>query len=127
MPKSYYLDDSFLSAALRQVPYASPLAVYLALFTTAPTQAGGGVEVTGGAYARQTVTFGVPVDGVSTNTVDVLFPIATAGWGTLVAFGVYDASSGGNLLYYSMLSSPRAVVITDQPRFAAGQLAATEA
>jgi len=127
MPKTYYLDNSFLSAALRQVPYTSPLAVYVALHTAAPTVGGGGTEVSGGSYARQTVVFSAPVNGQSTNVADVLFPIATVAWGTIVAFGVYDASSGGNLLYFNNLSTPRNVQINDQVRFPAGQLIASEA
>lgn len=127
MPKSYYLDNSFLNAALRQTAYTSPVSVHVALFTVAPTVLGGGTEVVGGAYARQTVTFSAPVNGQSSNTVDVLFPVATVAWGTIVAFGVYDASSGGNLLYFNALSTPRSIEINDQVRFPSGQLLASEA
>lgn len=127
MPKTYFLDNSFLNAALRQVAYTSPVAVYVALFTAAPTVAGGGTEVSGGAYARQTVVFTAPVNGQCSNVADVLFPIATSAWGTIVAFGVYDAASGGNLLYFNNLSTPRNVQINDQVRFPSGQLIASEA
>lgn len=127
MPKTYYLDNSFLNAALRQVAYTSPVAVYVALFTAAPGVGGGGTEVSGGAYARQTVVFSAPVNGQCSNVADVLFPIATAAWGTVTAFGIYDASSGGNLLYFNNLSTPRNVQINDQVRYPAGQLIASEA
>lgn len=127
MPKSYFLDNSFINAALRQTPYTSPLAVYVALFTVAPTAAGGGTEVVGGGYLRQPATFGPPVNGQSVTTADVLYPIATAAWGTIVAFGVYDAALGGNLLYFNSLSSPRNVQINDQVRFPSAQLICSEA
>lgn len=127
MPKTYYLDNAFLNSALRQTPYSSPIATYVALFTTAPTVSGGGTEVTGGGYARQTVTFAAPVNGQTTNTGDVIFPIAAAAWGTITAFGIYDAATGGNLLYFNLLSVPRSVTINDQVRFPVGQLIASEA
>ncbi len=126
MPKTYYLSNSMLNAALRQVPYTSPVAVYVALFTAAPSVNGGGTEVTGGSYARQPAIFTAPVNGQCSNVADVLFPSATAAWGTVVAFGVYDASSGGNLLYFNNLSSPRNVQINDQVRYPSGQLVASE-
>ena len=127
MPKTTYLDNNFINAALRQIPFTSPLAVYLALYTTAPTVGGGGVEVSGGSYARQIVVFTAPVLGVSSNNADVLFPVASVAWGTIVAFGVFDASAGGSLLYFNTLSTPRTVLINDQVRFPLGQLIASEA
>jgi len=127
MPKTYYLDNSMINAALRATPYTSPIAVHLALFTTAPTVGGGGTEVSGGSYARQLITWTAPVNGQSSNVADALFPVASAAWGIIVAFGVYDASSGGNLLYFNTLSTPRNVQINDQVRFPMGQLIASEA
>jgi hypothetical protein len=126
MPKSYYLSNKVLDAALRSIAYTSPIAAYVALFTVAPTQVGGGTEVTGGGYARQTVAWNAPSSGQMTNSADVLYPVASVAWGTVVAFGVYDASSGGNLLYYNNLSAPRIVGINDQIRFPSGQLVASE-
>lgn len=127
MPKTYYLDNSMINAALRATPYTSPIAVYLALFTVSPTVGGGGTEVTGGSYARQPIIWTAPINGQSSNVADALFPVASAAWGTIVAFGVYDASSGGNLLYFNTLSTPRNVQINDQVRFPSGQLIASEA
>jgi len=126
MPKTYYLDNAFINAALRQTPFASPLTIYAALFTAAPTASGGGTEVSGGGYSRQTVTFSSPVNGLASNTTDVVFPLAAASWGTVVAFGLYDQSVGGNLLYFNLLSVPRTVAINDQVRFPVGQLIASE-
>lgn len=127
MPKSTYLDNSFINVALRATPFTPPVAIYVALYTVAPGVGGGGTEVAGGAYARQTVTFTAPSSGTSSNTVDILFPIASADWGTIVAFALLDASSGGNLLYFGNLSTPRSVLTNDQVRFPTGQLIVTEA
>ena len=126
MPKTYFLSASFLNAALRATPYTSPPAVYLALFTSTPTPVGGGVEVSGGGYSRQTVTWTAPVNGVSSNPADVAFSVATTLWGTVTSFGVYDHPTSGNLLYYSNLNAPRLVQVNDQIKFPTGQLQVIE-
>jgi hypothetical protein len=126
MPKSYYLSNSVLNSALRGQSFTVPPAAYVALFTTLPTPGGGGVEVSGGDYSRQIATFTVPVNGQCVNAADVLFPVAAAPWGTVVGYGLYDSSMGGNLLYFNSLSTPRNVVVTDQIRFPASQLVGSE-
>ena len=126
MPKSTYLDNNLINVGLRQIPFTPPATIYVALYTVAPTAGGGGTEVSGGAYGRQTVAFSAPTSGMSTNTADINFPIATVAWGTIVAFALLDASSGGNLLYFGNLSTPRTINVNDQPRFPAGQLVVTE-
>jgi hypothetical protein len=126
MPKSLYLDNNFLGIALLAQSFVPPTAVWVALFTVSPTPSGGGTEVIGGGYGRQTVTFSLPVNGQTQNTADIYFPIATAAWGTVVAFALFDASSGGNMLYYGSLSTSRSIMPSDQLRFPAGQLQAME-
>jgi len=126
MPKTYYLSDNFVNAALRNTPYTSPALVYVALYTATPTPAGGGTEVSGGGYGRQLVTVTVPVNGQSSNTGEILFPVATATWGTIEAFALLDASAGGNMMYYGTLSTPRLILASDQVRFPAGQLIVQE-
>lgn len=127
MPKTHYLDNTFLNAALRGIPFTPASTIYVALYTAAPTVSGGGTEVTGGGYTRQTVSFTTPASGQTSNVSDVVFPIASAAWGTVVAFGLLDAASAGNLLYFNLLSVPRTVGINDQVRFPVGQLIASEA
>jgi hypothetical protein len=126
MPKTYYLDDNFLNAALRGIPFVPPAAVYVALFTSTPDASGVGTEVVGGGYDRQLATFTVPENGEVRSTADVLFPVAQALWGTITSFGFVDAISGGNLLYFGALSSPRLVDVSDQVRFGAGNLLCQE-
>lgn len=126
MPKSIYLDNTFLSIALLQATFTPPATIFVALFTVSPTPLGGGTEVAGGGYGRQTVTFTTPSNGQTSNTADIFFPIATAPWGNVTAFGLFDASSGGNMLYYGTLSTPRSIGTNDQLKFPAGQLIATE-
>ena len=126
MPKSTYLDNAMLASALLNTPFTPPVTVYVALYTAAPTIAGGGTEVTGGSYARQVVTFTSPTLGQVSNSVSVTFPIASAPWGTIVAFGILDAVSSGNLLYFANLSASRTVLTNDQVVFPSGQLICTE-
>jgi hypothetical protein len=127
MPKTYYLSNNLINSALRNVAFVPPAAVYLALYTVAPTLLLPGTECSGGSYTRQGVTFSVPTNGQASNVADVTFPIATAAWGTVVAFGVFDQPSGGNLLYYNNLAVPRAVNLNDQVKWPTGQLIVTEA
>ena len=126
MSKTNYLETQLLNHVLRNVSYSSPTTVYCALFTVAPTETGGGTEVSGGAYARQAVTFSAPSPDQVSNTTDVTFPIASADWGTIVAFAIMDAASGGNMLYYANLTASRDVLTNDQLRFPTGQLIVTE-
>ena len=126
MPKTHYLNDNFINVALRNTAFASPAAIYVALFTVSPTASGGGTEVGAGGYLRQAVTFTAPVNGVSSNTADVLFGPAVAPWGTVTSFGLMDANAGGNILYFGNLSTPRDILASDQLRFPTGQLLVQE-
>lgn len=109
---SDYLESALLNATLRNVAFTSPSAVYLALFTADVGEAGPGTEVSGGSYARQAITFGAPAAdaGPATttscaNTAAINFPTATANWGTIGYWAIFDASSGGNMLYHGALSA----------------------
>lgn len=126
MPKTYYLSNNVLNVALRGIPFTPPAVIYVSLYTVAPGVGGGGTEVAGGSYARQTVTLTAPVSGLCSNTADVLFPVASLSWGTIVSFALMDASSGGNMLYFGNLSTPRLVLASDQVRFPSGQLICQE-
>jgi hypothetical protein len=127
MPKSYYADNTTLNLLLRNTPFAPPVQTYLALFTVAPTPVGGGTEVAGNGYVRTAITFTAPVNGTCSNTAAVIFPVnITADWGTIVAYGVYDSITGGNLLYFGNLSSSRYVAVNDQVQFPSSQIIATE-
>jgi hypothetical protein len=119
---THYAEKALLSYALRNTttPGFPPATVYLALFTAAPTDQGGGTEVSGGGYARQAVTFAAPTDnGASSGsqtspTADVTFPVATADYGTVVAAGLFDAATGGNLLLYGSLTESKTINAGDQ-------------
>lgn len=126
MSKTNFLETQLLNHVLRNTPYSQPTTVFAALFTAAPDETGSGTEVTGGSYARQPVTFNAPAPDSVDNTADVLFPVATADWGTVVAFAIMDAASAGNMLYFANLTASRTILTSDQFRFPAGQLIVTE-
>jgi hypothetical protein len=126
MPKTYYLDGQVINAALRGVPFVPPVASYIALFIVSPTKSGGGIEVTGGSYSRQLITWTAPVNGQSSNTGDIIFPVATVAWGTITSYALLDAPVAGNILYFADLNAPRLVQINDQVKFPTGQLQVIE-
>ena len=100
-----------------------PTAWYLALFTSNPDEDGSGTEVTtvGTAYARQTAAFTVSGNTAS-NSAAIEFPTATASYGTVSHVGVYDASTGGNLIAYAALSTAKAIDTGDVLRVNLGEL-----
>jgi len=100
-----------------------PTAWYLALFTSNPAEDASGTEVTtsGTAYARQSATFTVSGNTAS-NSAAIEFPTATASFGTVSHVGVFDASSGGNLIAYSALDTSKAISTGDVFRVPSGDL-----
>ena len=119
---STYLANKLLDHTLRNVAYTPPSTVYLALYTSNPGAGDTGTEVSGGGYARQVVTFNPASGGQVVNSADVVFPAATASWGTITHIGVRDAATGGNLLYYAPLSVTKTIDTGDQIKFPASQL-----
>ena len=122
---SNYLENAVINAVLRNTTYTSPATVYVSLYTSDPTDADTGTEVSGGSYARTAVTFGVPSNGVSTNSADVTFPTATAGWGTVTHIGIHDASTAGNLLFHTPLSTSKTIDSGDIFKITTGNLSVT--
>jgi hypothetical protein len=116
---------------LRTATWAKPAAIYVALFTTLPAEDGtGGVEVTGGNYARilrgpADADWTPPVsgDGVFSNAAAIIFASPNANWGNVLGAGIFDASTGGTLLARATLDTARNIVSGDPaPNFPAGAL-----
>lgn len=116
-----------------------PTNLYIGLLTATPTDSTAGTEVTGGSYARVTVassltnwagtqaaastTASTGTGGTTSNNIAITFPAPTANWGVVTGVGVYDAVSGGNLLFYSALTVSKTVNNGDAaPSFAAAAL-----
>lgn len=118
---SNYLEDAVLNHVFGGDAYTSPSSVYLALYTTAPTDAGGGTQVSGNGYARQEITFDAADSGEVTSTSPVSFTASGGSFGTIVAVGVFDASTGGNLLAWKAIT-PVTINDTDTLTFPAGDI-----
>ena len=130
---SDYLEQKLLDYIFNNSAFAQP-ATYIALFTAAPSDSGGGTEVTGGSYARKQVNINggaaptwdlAVVDGVAylvDNTADITFVQATADWGTIGWFGIFDALTVGNLLIHGALTASKVVNGGDTFKFPTGNL-----
>lgn len=101
-----------------------PTAWYIALYTAAPSDAGGGTEVSGGSYVRKAATFSVTGDTAS-NTAAIEFDVATASWGTITHAAIYDAVSGGNMIAHAALTAGKTIDSGDVLRFPANDLDVT--
>ncbi|KIL35174.1 hypothetical protein SD71_16250 [Cohnella kolymensis] len=117
---SNFLATALLNQVFRNIDYARPNTVFLALYTSDPTVVDTGAEVEGGAYARQPITFSAPsvANGKETirNNAEIVFPIASADWGTVTHLGIRDAANGGNLLYFGPWTAARTILSGDRPR-----------
>lgn len=122
---SNFLENALINATLRNTSYTSPATVYVGLYTTDPGEGNTGTEVSGGSYARTAVTFGAPSNGVSTNSGSVTFPTATGTWGTITHIGILDASTSGNLLYYTPLDASKSIASGDVFTISTGNLSVT--
>jgi hypothetical protein len=131
--KTNYLEGKLLDHVLRNTAFTSPTTVYVALFTTAPTDAytsgvPTGTECSYAGYARKPATFGA-ASGTPRQvaiSADVLFDAKTdAGSVSVLAFGLFDALTTGNLLYWNTITST-AVAQNQQPKFASGNLTVSE-
>jgi len=112
---SNYLETALLDHSLGTSAYTAPTNVYVALFTTDPTDADTGTEVStsGTNYDRKIVTFAAASttggDSTADSAGDVEFDEATASWGTITHIGLYDASTSGNLLWHNAVTTSKTV------------------
>jgi len=131
MSFSDYLENEVLDHIFGGADFPRPATVYVALSTANPGEDGSGIaEPSGGAYARVAVTnngtnFPAAAGGSKSNGTDITFPEATASWGTITYFAIFDASSGGNMLLYGALSSSKQVDTGDTLKFVTGDLTVT--
>lgn len=140
---SNYTENKILDLLFRGQAYTAPV-VYVGLFTAAPSAAGGGTELSSNGYTRVktaasptqglgdwTATQGGSAavssgtSGTTTNANAVNFGSPTASWGTVTHFGLFDASSGGNLLFFGALSIAKTINQADVVSFPAGSLSVT--
>lgn len=105
---------SVLDHLFNNVALTSPTTVYLGLFTSDPTDAGSGTEVStsGTAYARQSISFAAASSGAVTTDADITFPTATAAYGTVTHIGIFDHVSNAastSMVAHGQLDTSKAI------------------
>lgn len=136
---SDYAENKIIDAIFRAQVLGAPATMYVALFTATPSDSGGGTEVSGGSYARVAVTGALAnwagtqsagsttassgTGGTTSNNAAVTFPAPTANWGVATHFGLFDASTSGNLWVWAALTVSKTINNGDAaPSFAIGAL-----
>ena len=119
---STYLANKLLDHTLKNTAYTSPSTVYVGVYTSNPANDNSGTELSGNSYARQSMAFATASSKATSNSADVTFPTATGSWGTVTHFGVLDASSSGNLLFYGALTASKTVASGDTLKISSGDL-----
>ena len=130
---SDYLEVELRKHIFRTGSFTKPSALYVSLHTANPTDDATGTEVSGGSYARvqrdpldANWTGASSTSGLTDNAAPLTFPSPTANWGVVTHFGIWDASSAGNMLIYGALVTPKTINNGDAaPSFATGDLDVT--
>lgn len=121
---SDYAEKLLLDWSMTTGSATRPTAWYVALYTAAPSDSGGGTEVSTGGYARQSVTFAAASTpgGTTSNTNTVSFTASGANYGTVSHIGIFDSLAGGNLLWHGAMSASKTVNDGDTLEFSIGNI-----
>jgi hypothetical protein len=121
---SDYAEKLLLDYSMTTGSVTRPTAWYVALYTSAPTDAGGGTEVSGSGYVRQPVTFAAATSGAGTtsNTNAQTFTATGGAFGTVVAIGIHDAETSGNLLWHGNMTASKTIADGDTLEFSIGNI-----
>lgn len=121
---SDYAEKLLLDWLMTTESATRPTAWYVALYTAAPSDSGGGTEVSGSGYSRQAVTFAAASTpgGTTSNTGAVTFTAAGGNWGSISHIGLHDASTGGNLLWHGAMIAAKTIADGDTLEFAIGNI-----
>lgn len=130
---SDYLENKLIDQIFRGQAYTFPSTLYIGLLTSTPSDTGGGTEISGNAYTRISIANSLTnwagtqgaattvassgTTGTTSNNGSVNFPTPTGTWGTVTAFGIYDAATGGNLLFYGALTIIKTINQSDTVSF----------
>lgn len=138
---SDYLENKLVDQLFRGQSAPTTTTLYVGLLTAAPSDSGGGTEVSGGSYARVAVTSSLAnwagtqaaastvassgTGGQTSNNAAITFPTPAATWGLVTHFGIYDAASAGNLLFWGALTISKTINQADTVTFPAASLSVT--
>lgn len=129
--KSDYAENKVIDHMTGKTTFTKPTA-YVGLYTAAPSDSGGGTEVSGNNYARVATAgadWNAAASGSTSNANAITFPTASGSWGTVTHFALFDAATTGNMLAWAALGTSKAVGNGDTAAFAGGtpgQLVYTE-
>lgn len=121
MPKTTYLANKVAEHVTGKTTFTKPTNTYLGLLTANPTLAGSQAsELSGGGYARQQITWDTAADGIIANSADIHIPLTTSV--PFAYFGVFDAATSGNMLYFFSLGGTVNSILNEDVIVAAGEL-----
>lgn len=124
---SDYLENEILDHILGTGAYTMPSTVYVGLSTGSFNDDNSGTELTGNGYARESIAFSAASSGTASNSGAVEFSAATGSWGTVSHFGLFDASTSGNLLIHGALTASKVIETGDILKIAVGDMDITAA
>lgn len=119
---SDYLELKFLDHFTGTASTSAPSAVYLGLSTASLADDASGTELSGNNYTRKAITFASASGGSIASNSAVEFNSATGSWGTVSHWGIWDASSSGNLLFHGAFTASKAIASGDILKVASGSL-----
>jgi hypothetical protein len=119
---STYLANKLLDHTLKNTAYTPPATVYIGLYTSNPDNDNSGSEATGNNYSRTAMAFASASTKATSNSAIVTSAVASGSWGTISHFGILDASTAGNLLYYGAFTASKAITTGESAYFAIGEI-----
>ena len=119
---SDYLENEILDHILATGSYTAPTAVYVGLSTASFADDNSGTELSGSGYARVAATFSAAASGTASNSAAIEFSAATGSWGTVSHFGIFDASTAGNLLIHGAFTASKVIASGDILKINTGDL-----
>ena len=119
---SDYLELKFLDHFTGTASTTAPSAVYLGLSTGSLADDNSGTELSGNNYSRKAITFASASSGSIASNASVEFDPATGSWGDVSNWGIFDASSSGNLLFHGAFTASKTIATGDILKVASGSL-----
>lgn len=108
---SNYLRNKLLDKAISGTDFVPAANLFIRAFSTILTADGAGTEITNAGYApleapNNLTNFPASVAGAKSNALRLDGSAATENWANILAFGIFDAATGGNLYFYQNLNDP---------------------
>jgi hypothetical protein len=122
MSASNYLENKLLDHTLGGTAFTQPSGLYLALSTGSFADDNSGTELSGSNYSRKAMTFAAASSGSAATNAAVEFDAATGSWGTVSHWGIYDASTSGNLLFHGSFTASKTIATNDILKVASGSI-----